>query len=249
MIDSPLTADELREFEFVVRFDRGVDELMDLFYEYPSLTTRSSVCFSTRETMWRIDHARGSEAALEAFDRVFLDENRCNECLDVPNCETRRAYHVLDRKPNARTIYTYRKEVHRCHSIPHHVIEHVGDGVVFDSRRSDGEYRWRILYLGDQPIGVLYDEIESILRDGLHLEVAHLSRVGNWDAESRIAAELSPAHWQALEAAVEHGYYARPREVTVADLADELGEPRSTIQYRLRTAEDLIISRFVDAGL
>ena len=239
----------MREFEFVVRFEEGADELMDVFHEYPSLSARSSVCVSTHDTMWRIDHAKGHEEALDAFEAVFIDENRCNECLDAPNCDTHRAYHVLDRKSNARTIYTYREEVYNCHSVPHYVVGHVGDGVVFESRRSDGEYRWRILYPDDQPVGELYDDIEAQLREGLHLEVSHLSRVGNWDAESRIAAELSPEHWRVLEEAVDRGYYSRPREVTVEGLSDTLDEPRSTVQYRLRTAEDFIISQFVDAVL
>jgi len=52
-----------------------------------------------------------------------------------------------------------------------------------------------------------------------------------------------------LEAAVERGYYSRPREVTVSDLSDELGVPRSTVQYRLRSAEDLVVSQFVDNAL
>ncbi|MDS0300820.1 helix-turn-helix domain-containing protein [Halogeometricum sp. S1BR25-6] len=239
----------MREFEFVVTFERGADDLMDLFFEYPALTTRSSTCFTTHDRMWRIDHVRGEKEALASFDDLFLDEDRCNECFDVVNCDTARMYHVLDRKTNARTVYTYREEVHRCHSIPHHVVDHLGDGVVFESRRTDGEYRWRILYPGEQPIGDLYDAIESDLREGLALEVSHLSRAGNWDVDSRVAAQLSPAHWEVLETAVEHGYYSRPRDVTVAELASLLDAPRSTVQYRLRTAEDLIVEQFVDAAL
>ncbi|WP_092893660.1 helix-turn-helix domain-containing protein [Halopelagius inordinatus] len=239
----------MREFEFVVHFEEGSDDLMDLFSEYPTLTMRSSVCTSTERTMWRIDHVRGPGEALDRFDEIFLDESRCNECLDAPNCHTHREYHVLDRKANSRTVYTYREEVHRCHSIPHHVVDHVGDGVVFESRRAGREYRWRVLYPGDQPIGEMYSAIEDRLRAGLHLTVSHLGRAGNWDAESQVAAELSPAHWETLETAVERGYYARPREVTVADIAELLDAPRSTVQYRLRTAEDLIVRRFVESSL
>ncbi|MFC6726174.1 transcriptional regulator, partial [Halobium palmae] len=171
----------MREFEFVVEFDPGADPLMDVFREHPTLTARSSTCFTTEDTMWRLDHVKGSPEALDAFDDLFLDETRCNECLDAPNCDTFREYHVLDRTPNSRTVYTYREEVHRCHSIPHHVHQHVGDGVVFESRRQDGEYRWRVLYPDDRPVGELYDAIEAELRDGLHLDVVHLSRAGNWD--------------------------------------------------------------------
>jgi len=241
--------ERMREFEFVVRFDSGADGLMDVFRAHPSLVARSSVCFSTERTMWRIDHVKGEDDALAAFDEVFLDEGRCNECLDVQDCQTPRTYHTLDRKANSRTVYTFREEVHRCRSIPYYVLQHVGEGVVFESRRNGDEYRWRVLYSGDQPIGELYDAIEAKLRDGLALDVSHISRAGNWDAHSRAFAKLSPKHWDVLETAVEEGYYDRPRAVTVADLADDLGVPRSTVQYRLRTAEDLIVSEFVDETL
>jgi predicted DNA binding protein len=235
----------MRSVEFAVRYDQGVDELMDVFHEYPTLSVRSSVCQSTPESMWRIDHARGPEAALAAFDDVFLDEGRCNECLDRPTCDSEREYHVLDRTRESRTVYTYRKEVHRCHSLPYFVVDHVGDGVVFESRRTGGEYRWKILYPGDRPVGDLFDTVEAVLRDGLSLELSHLRQSGKWDADTRTALELTHDQWEALTLAVESGYYDRPRAVTVAELSDELDLPRSTVQYRLRSAEDTVIAEFV----
>jgi predicted DNA binding protein len=239
----------VREFEFTVAFEPGSDALMDVFVEHDSLTAWTSVCFTTRERMWRIDHAAGSEAALSAFEDVFLDESRCNECLDRPNCETYREYHLLDESANARTIYTFREEVHNCHSIPHYVHDHVGDGVVFESRRKGNEYQWRVLYPDEQPVGELYDTIEAQLREGLTLSLSRLSSAGNWDAESRVAAELTPEQREVLSAAVDNGYYSRPRAVTVDDLSETLGVPRSTVQYRLRNAEDLVVSQFVEKGL
>lgn len=235
----------MNEVEFAIRYEPGVDELMDVFHEYPNLSCRSSVCYSNETAMWRIDHVRGSEAAIEAFSAVFLDEDRCNECLDRPTCDSTREYHVLDQSAESRTIYTYRKEVHRCHSLPYFVLDHVGDGVAFESRRTDGEYRWKILYPGDEGVGELFDTMEAILRDGLSLELSHLRQSGNWDAGTRTAFQLSHDQWEVLSHAVDAGYYARPREVTVAELSDHLGLPRSTVQYRLRSAEDLIVTEFV----
>ncbi|MFD1586774.1 helix-turn-helix domain-containing protein [Halorientalis brevis] len=249
MTASPSFADEMREFEFVVEFEHGVDDLMDVFQQYDSLSVWSSAVFTTEQTMWRLDHAKGTSEALDAFDAVFLDETRCNECLDVPSCDTARSYHVLDRRATARTIYTLRHEVSRCHSIPYFVLDHVREGVLFESRRTGTEYRWRVLYPGTQPIGELFDTIETHLRDGVSLSISHLTSAGNWQATASINADLSPAHWTTLEAAVAHGYYERPRAVSVSDLATILDEPRSTVQYRLRTAEDCIVSQFVESAL
>jgi predicted DNA binding protein len=249
MSGEPVTVEETREFEFVLRFESGADDLMDVFRQYESLSLWSSAIFVSDDHMWRLDHAKGTEEALSAFDEVFLDETRCNECFDVDHCETERSYQILDRQETSRTIYTLRREIKRCHSLPHIVLGHVQKGTVFESRRVGEEYRWRILFPGEYPIGDVYDTMESHLRDGVSLSVSHITSAGNWNATERIATDFSPEHWRVLRTAVDHGYYERPRNVSVSDLASILDEPRSTVQYRLRTAEDRIVSQFVEQTL
>jgi len=243
------TVDETREFEFVLEFESGVDELMDVFMQYESLSSWSSSIFVSNDHMWRLDHAKGTDEALDEFDEVFLDEGRCNECFDVKYCDTERTYHVLDRRQTSRTIYTLRRDIEECRSVPYFILDYVQKGTVFESKRVDDEYRWRVLFPGDYPIGEVYNTMESQLRDGMSLSLSHITSGGNWNATERVAADFSPEHWQVLQAAVTHGYYERPRAVSVSDLASILDEPRSTVQYRLRTAEDRIVSQFVQQTL
>jgi Predicted DNA binding protein len=243
------TCEEIREFEFVLQFESGADELMDVFRQHDSLSLWSSAIFVSNKHMWRLDRAKGTAEALSAFDEVFLDDTRCNECFDVHECETERTYHVLEKRETSRTIYTLRQEIEACRSVPYFILGRVEEGIVFESRRVGSEYRWRVLFPGDCSIGEVYDSIESDLRDGVSLSLSHISSAGSWNATDRVISEFSPDHWQALQAAVEHGYYERPRDVTVSDLAAILDEPRSTVQYRLRTAEDRIISQFVQQTL
>lgn len=243
------TVDETREFEFVLQFESGVDELMDVFMQYESLSSWSSSIFVSNDHMWRLDHAKGTDEALDEFDEVFLDEGRCNECFDVKYCDTERTYHVLDRRQTSRTIYTLRRDIEECRSVPYFILDYVQKGTVFESKRVDDEYRWRVLFPGDYPIGEVYNTMESQLRDGMSLSLSHITSGGNWNATERVAADFSPEHWQVLQAAVTHGYYERPRAVSVSDLASILDEPRSTVQYRLRTAEDRIVSQFVQQTL
>jgi predicted DNA binding protein len=238
-----------REFEFVLQFASGADDLMNAFRQYDSLSLWSSAIFTNDDHMWRLDHAKGTSEALRAFDEVFLDETRCNECFDVDGCDTNRAYHVLDSRETSRTIYTLRREISGCHSLPHFIREQVPEGTVFESRRVGDEYRWRLLYPGDYQIGDVYDAMEAHLRDGVSISVSHITSADDWKTTERIAADFSPEHWRVLKTAVAHGYYERPRAVSVADLASILDEPRSTVQYRLRTAEDRIVSQFVEQML
>ncbi len=249
MKSSPTAIEETREFEFVLRFDPGTDELMDIFRQHESLSLWSSAIFVGDDHMWRLDHANGTEDALSAFNEVFLDETRCNECFDVNDCETSRSYHVLDSQETSQTVYTLRREISACQSLPTFIRNRVEKGTVFESRRTNDEYRWRVLYPGSYPIGDVYDRMESHLREGVSLSVSHITSAGNWKATERIVTDLSPDHWRVLTAAVSHGYYERPRAVSVADLASILDEPRSTVQYRLRTAEDRIMSQFVEQTL
>jgi len=249
MTGNSTTVEEMREFEFVLQFESGADELMDIFRQHEKLSLWSSAIFVNDGNMWRLDHAKGTNKALSAFDELFLDETRCNECFDVSSCATERAYKVLDRQETSRTIYTLRQETEDCYSLPHFVFDHVQRGTVFESRRVGNEYRWRVLFPGGCPIGDVYDTMESHLRDGVSLSVSHLTSAGNWDATERVATDFSVEHWQVLKTAVDHGYYKRPRKVSVADLASILDEPRSTVQYRLRTAEDRILSQFVKETL
>jgi predicted DNA binding protein len=244
-----ITAGETREFEFVLTFESGVDELMDVFIECESLSLWSSSIFVSDEYMWRLDHAKGTDDALNAFDEVFLDESRCNECFDVGRCDTKRTYHVLDDQQASRTVYTLRRDIEDCRSVPYFILNHIQKGTVFESKRIDDEYRWRVLFPGEYPIGEIYTTMESRLREGVSLSLSHVTSGGNWNATERVAADLSSEHWQVLQAALKHGYYERPRGVSISELASTLDEPRSTVQYRLRTAEDRIMSQFIQQTL
>jgi predicted DNA binding protein len=54
--------------------------------------------------------------------------------------------------------------------------------------------------------------------------------------------DLSPRQREGLLAAVEMGYYRIPRDVTTAEIADELGIERRTFEEHLRRAENKIVA-------
>ena len=171
----------MKEFEFSIRFDTGADPLMDLFREYPTLGLRNATCTVAGNAMWRVDHVDGSAEAVSAFGDVFLDDGRCNECLDGHCCDGTREYQVLDRQPTARTVYTYHTGIDQCRSVAAIVTDHIVDGVVFTSERTDGVYRWRVLSPAEISLEGMFGRLESALRDGLTLDVDRLGGTGPWD--------------------------------------------------------------------
>lgn len=53
---------------------------------------------------------------------------------------------------------------------------------------------------------------------------------------------------EAVEAAIEEGYYETPRRATLEDLAERLGVSRSAVSQRLRAVETHLVSQFASAG-
>lgn len=235
----------MREFVFTIRYEPGVDRLMDLFIEWPRAKARTPSCFATDESMWRIDHVTGPEEALEEIDTAFLDDDWCNECTHAPTCESRRRYEVIERGSTHRVVYTRRDEIHRCHSVPYLAADHIGDGLLFEAERRENRYEWRMLMPEAAGVGALFDAVQSQLRDGLELELGHMTELRRWNRYALTATRLSQVQREAVEAAVERGYYATPRETTVGELSEALDVPRSTLQYRLQGAEERIMDQFV----
>jgi predicted DNA binding protein len=57
--------------------------------------------------------------------------------------------------------------------------------------------------------------------------------------------ELTAKQQQALELAVEAGYYERPRDVDLGELGEQLGISKSAVSQRLRAAERKLIENAV----
>lgn len=239
----------MREFAFTVEYESGSDRLMDVFIDHPGLMARTVTCSVTADSVWRIDRLTGSAAALDALSGSYFDVESCDECLHDGDCHVRQEYETLSGAATTRTVYAYQTDIDGCHSIPYLAAEHLGDGLLYEAIRRENRYEWRILMRDDDAVGELYDALQGGLRDGLTLSLRHLGSPTHWCDQAITAADLSYEQRAALEAAVEHGYYETPRTVGVEELADRLGMPRSTLQYRLRRAEAWVASGFVEACL
>ena len=238
----------MREFIFTIEYDPGVDPITDVFIDYPATMAKSLACCVTTQSMWRVDRITGPADALSTLEEVYLDPQHCNECLGSKNCHTPSKYTELDQHTNQRTIYTYRPEIEDCHSIPYRAAQQLGDGLLFQTTRHEAKYEWRILMHDKTAVGELYDTIQQNLRDGVRVELDQLGTPAHWSEEAVTIADLPYEQREALTAAVEHGYYETPRETSVAEIADGVGVPRSTLQYRLQRAEAWLATHFVNAS-
>lgn len=235
----------MREFVFTLEFEPDVDPVMDVFAEHPPARGRLLASVVGPDNSWRLDRITGPEAALERLAEVFLDRAHCNECLDGrETCGATREYEVLERDATSLIVFTYLVEPGYCHSIPPLSTQHLGFGVLYDAIRRERTYEWRLLMPQQDGVDDLHDALAGDLQDGVSLDVRRLSRPTHWFDQFRTVDDLAFEQRQALEVAVEGGYYETPRAVTLEELADDLGVARSTFRYRLRRAEAWLVDRY-----
>jgi predicted DNA binding protein len=233
----------MREVVFTVEYEKGVDEVMDLFIEQPDLHARSMEVHATSESVWGIEKVVGPDEVLTEFDdrlkRVTSDSNATGMC-GAPITEWH--YDVLSSNPESRKIYSLRREGNGPRSIPLVAAKHVGEGLILRSERRGGQSRWSLLV--DDTVAEIHDEIRENLQDGLSLTVERLGTPPCLLEDGRIQRDLTPEQKSALEAAVEHGYYDVPRQQSVTEIAAEIGVSSSTLQYRLNRAEAWLAHQF-----
>lgn len=235
----------MREFVFTVSYEKGADELMDVFIQNPSLSSHTVSCHVSEETMWRVDEVTGPEEVLEEYDQVIGRLSRCSSLRGMGGCEVDWRYEVLDADATSRTIYSQQSEGRGCRSVPYLVVNHLGDGVLMQAEQHEHEYVWRILTEDDVAMSEVYEELNQNLRDGLSLTFDHVGQAPNWAGRQTNSPSLSPKQREALELAVKYGYYEQPREKSLQEIAQIEGIPTSTLQYRVTNAERRVIELFV----
>lgn len=90
------------------------------------------------------------------------------------------------------------------------------------------------------------NDLQALINDfpeEFELKVEH---VGDYDhRHATIAAGLTDRQLEAIETAVDLGYYAVPREASLEAIANELGCAESTVSNHLRKAEAHVMCRLV----
>jgi predicted DNA binding protein len=236
----------LRELVFDVTYTSGVDPVADVFIEHSSLVSTSVTCTMTANNVWYLERFAGPPTALEELDTVLDDLTCCGgDEIDAERRYANWSYKVLSREQGSRTVCAYGIDVDTSRSIPHLAAVYIGEGLLYETERCADRCRWRILMPQDTRVEDLYDAIRTELPAGLEVEFDHLSDPNHWGDDTVSVTDLPYEQREALEAAVVHGYYETPREITAQALAERLDLPQSTLQYRLSRAEAWLATQFV----
>ena len=237
----------MRELVFALEYEPGRNRVADALASHPGTRVRSLSLHATDDHLWRVDHATGTSEALAAVEAAFTDGDYYADCLATEDCGATQTTRVLDRDGDTLVLYTDWEPTPVCASVPHIARDHLGDGVLFETRHEGRHYTWRLIHSGEGDVGAFFDALRDAVGDAARTELLRTANAAAGD-ETRADADgvgLSPEQEAALRAAVEHGYYESPRAVDAGELAAHLDVPRSTLTYRLRRAEERLAKAHV----
>ena len=236
----------MRELVFALEYEPGCNRIADTLADHPDASIRSLSLHATEDRLWRVDHATGTPGALADIEDAFLNSDYYADCLAAQDCDATQTTQVLDHTNDTLVLYSYWERTPLCSSIPHIARDHLGDGLLFDTRHESRHYTWRIIHSGEGDVSAFFEELETAVGDCARTEMLRTAATSTPTSKGDdSAAELSPKQEAALQAAVEHGYYESPREIDVGELAEHLNVPRSTLTYRLRRAEEHLAKQHV----
>ena len=227
----------MRELVFTLDYEPGCNEVADTLAAHPGARIRSLSLHATDESLWRVDHVSGPADALTAVEDAFMTADYYADCLATEHCGATQETQVLDNSEETLVLYSYWERTPSCASVPHIALDHLGDGILFETRNEGRRYTWRIVHSGDGDLRAFFDALEDSVGDCAGLAIDRLTDAASPAETSPASGDLPPEQEAALRAAVEHGYYETPRETDVGGLAERLEVPRSTLAYRLRRAE------------
>jgi predicted DNA binding protein len=227
----------MRELKFALEFDRGVDPIMDVFHDFPQLGSDSVGSAVRRDRFWSVERFEGPTEALERVERVRFGTDTPRAEMTATTCGADRHHEILERSASSLVTYSFVERLHTCNSVVALAARHLDLGHVFQTQRRGECQEWRLLMRSEANVDVFYESVEEHLRDGITLHIGRIGDVNRWNFDSLASVSLSGKERDTLRAAIEHGYYETPREVTVSELADRLDVPQSTVSYRLRQAE------------
>jgi predicted DNA binding protein len=235
----------MRELVFALDYEPGCNPVADTLAAHPEGAIRSLSCHVTPDSLWRVDHATGEPDAMTALEDAYFTAEYCADCLVTDNCGADCEVQVLDRTEETLVLYTYWERTSICTSVPHLARDHLGSGLLFETRREGRRYTWRIILSNETDIHGFFDALQTEVKDCAGMEMLRLTELAPKRERTGESGDLlSIDQREALHAAVEHGYYETPRQVDLSTLADYLEIPRSTLSYRLRRAEAELAKQF-----
>jgi len=193
--------------------------------------------------------ARASATAAAAVDadppQLRTDGNALVRASGPANSGAAEALDADDRIRYLHVARTDDRETYRCLSKSPCAVHELTDAgfLVESARYRDGEEHHRGAVVGRDVLAGVLDAAD----DRVGITVERVSPLGPTD-EGTVPTHwnLTPAQIEAVEAALDRGYFAVPREATAAEVAADLGISKSAFLERVHRAESTLFGGIFD---
>jgi predicted DNA binding protein len=111
----------------------------------------------------------------------------------------------------------------------------VDGGSLLEARATNGWWQAKVRYQDRDALCCAHDRL---VEQGLSVD---LRRVTDVKTTVSTGSQLTPQQQEALEAALERGYFEIPRAISMEDLAAELGISHQALSERLRRAYETLV--------
>jgi predicted DNA binding protein len=234
----------MREFVFDLVYEETPSPLQQLFEEPSGLSSTGVGGTIDDDEFWRVERFSGPPEALDQITDDALDGLLPTEGITADTCEGSLYVKMLKRTSSECEVYYHLQNVGNCESVGTLAAEYLGTDVLFEIERGPGRDTWTVMTESEDGIGLLYDAIQVSLRPAIRFEFGHVGQASDRRTALFARKNLPPEQREALVAAVKRGYYERPRQVTLDELSEMVDCPRSTLSYRLRSAESKLAKAF-----
>lgn len=168
----------------------------------------------------------GRASDLEALHR-WLEEDASTESVECLSRNDNYSLYRVTWEPRVRSIVSVLFQVR---------------GTLLGARAQEEHWMFRAIFPEHDTVSKTYGNSHE---NGIDLSIRRVRRVNESPDRGHGRFGLSEKQLEALTAALEKGYYEVPRDVTMEELADDLGISDQALSERLRRANHEILSEVV----
>jgi len=234
----------MREFVFDLVYEETAGPLQQLLPDTTGVASRGVSGSIDAEEFWRLERFEGPADALSELTNAGQRELLAVEQITPADCVGAVHSEVLKRTDSVCELYYHLRDLGTCESVATLAVEYIGPDVLFEFKRSQNRETWTVMMETDDGVGLFYDAIQVSLQEGIRFEFGHIGQASKRRTGLFARKNLPPEQREALVEAVRRGYYEKPRQITLDELSTELDCPRSTLSYRLRSAESRLAKGF-----
>lgn len=234
----------MREFVFELVYEEPAGPLQRLLTDTAGVSVRGVGGNIDGEEFWRLERFEGPKDALNELTNADQSDLLAVEQITPASCEGSVHREVLKRTDSQCELYYHLEDIENCESIPTLAVEYIGPDVLFELERNQNRETWTVMMESEDGVGLFYDAIQVSLQEGIRFEFDHIGQASKRRTGLFAPKNLPSEQREALVEAVGRGYYEKPRQITLEELSTELDCPRSTLSYRLRSAESRLAKSF-----